>query len=72
MKKDSNNGTAGRKQNDNDQKYMKEIPPDTSVKKKGVTSSFSASTGDTGKYSGEDISDVSGDTGSDEDKIAHR
>jgi|GEM_PF-5174883 len=44
--------------------------PDTSQKKDGVTSSFSAATGDAGKYSGEDISDVQGDTGSDQDKTA--
>ena len=44
--------------------------PDTSKKKDGVTSSFSATTGDPGKYSGEDISDVQGDTGSDQDKTA--
>jgi hypothetical protein len=45
---------------------------DTSKKKDGVTSSFSAATGEPGKYSGEDISDVPGSTGDDEDKIADR
>lgn len=44
--------------------------PDTSKKKDGVTSSFSAATGDPGKYSGGDISDVQGETGSDQDKTA--
>jgi hypothetical protein len=46
-------------------------PPDTSRKKEGVTSTFSAATGDAGKYSGEDISDVEGDTGDDQDKVAN-
>lgn len=46
-------------------------PPDATEKKEGVTSSFSTATGDPGQYSGEDISDVEGDTGSDEDKVAN-
>ena len=45
---------------------------DTSRKKDGVTSSFSAATGEPGKYSGEDTSDVAGSTGGDDDKIADR
>ncbi|RYZ54177.1 MAG: hypothetical protein EOP49_05715 [Sphingobacteriales bacterium] len=43
---------------------------DSSIKKDGVTSSFSASTGEPGKYSGEDITAPDGSTGSNEDKIA--
>lgn len=46
-------------------------PPDATNKKEGVTSSFSTATGDPGKYAGEDISDMEGDTGSDEDKLAN-
>lgn len=53
-----------------DEKSVK--PPDTSIKKEGVTSTFSAATGEPGKYGGEDIEDVKSSTGSDEDKIADR
>ena len=45
---------------------------DTSQKKDGVTSSFSAATGEPGKYSGEDITGPAGDTGGDKDKVADR
>jgi hypothetical protein len=45
-------------------------PQDTSEKKDGVTSSFSAATTGGGAYSGEDIdTDLEG-TGDDKDKIA--
>jgi len=43
---------------------------DMSLKKDGVTSSFSAATGDPGKYSGEDIEAPEGSTGNDADKVA--
>lgn len=45
---------------------------DPSVKKDGVTSTFSAATGDTGQYGGEDTHDVQHTTGNDSDKIAER
>lgn len=44
--------------------------PDTSIKRGGVTSTFSAATGDPGKYGGEDIDEVKGSVGNDADKIA--
>lgn len=46
-------------------------PPDTTRKKEGVTSTFSAATGDPGEYSGEDISSREGSAGGDADKIAN-
>ena len=51
---------------------QKQIPHDTTRKKEGVTSTFSAATGDPGKYGGEDIDNVKGSTGNDEDKIAEK
>jgi hypothetical protein len=53
-------------------KYLKHKTPDTSIKKEGVTSSFSAATGTPGKYGGEDIETPEGPTGSEEDKTVKR
>jgi len=53
-------------------KHLKHETPDTSVKKEGVTSSFSAATGTPGKYSGEDIDAPEGSTGSEEDKTVQK
>jgi hypothetical protein len=52
--------------------HSKHETPDTSVKKEGVTSSFSAATGTPGKYSGEDIETPKGSTGSEEDKTVEK
>lgn len=52
-------------------KHLKHETPDTSVKKEGVTSSFSAATGMPGKYSGEDIDAPEGSTG-EEDKTVQK
>ncbi|HTM65593.1 MAG TPA: hypothetical protein VL093_04685 [Flavipsychrobacter sp.] len=53
-------------------KHSQHETPDTSVKKEGVTSSFSAATGTPGKYSGEDIETPKGSTGSEEDKTVKK
>jgi|GEM_PF-2667594 len=49
-----------------------DLRTDATRKKEGVTSTFSAATGDPGKYSGEDTETVQGTTGDDRDKIVER
>lgn len=53
-------------------KNKPDVTTDATRKKEGVTSTFSAATGDPGKYSGEDIETVQGTTGDDRDKIVER
>ena len=49
-----------------------ETPPDSSEKKDGVTSTFSAATGEPGRYGGEDLQETNGSIGTKEDMVANR